>query len=175
MSGLVEKAKWSIHWTIDKFTDPYNDIAKRLRSGASLDVLRQLVAHTSQEDILGNCLLNIGISELWDIFIGNSINIFDNDYAQIGVGNSNTAALANQTDLLGSSTEYVEMDVSYPLVSSQTVIFRSTFGSSEANFSWQEFVIKQSTSGICLNRKVYNNGAKSSGMTWVVTVNIALS
>ena len=44
----------------------------------------------------------------------------------------------------------------------------------EANYAWNEWVVKQSTSAKCLNRKVESLGTKSSG-TWTLEVSITLS
>lgn len=126
----------------------------------------------------GNCLLNSGIDEIWDLVTGVSSgadHIFDNAHAQIGVGDSDTAADATQTDLQAASNKtYKGMESSYPTSTSQKATFKASFGDSEANYAWNEWVVKQSTSAICLNRKVENLGTKSSG-TWTLEVDITLS
>ena len=122
----------------------------------------------------GNCLLNTGIDEMWDLITGASSNHFDNSNAQIGVGDSDTAADASQTDLQGSNKTYKGMESGYPTSTSQKATFKSSFGSSEANYTWNEWVVKQSTSAVCLNRKVDSLGTKSSG-TWTLEVSITLS
>ena len=53
----------------------------------------------------GNCLLNIGIDEMWDLIVGDSANHFNNASAQIGVGDSSTAADATQTDLQAATNK----------------------------------------------------------------------
>ena len=126
----------------------------------------------------GNCLLNSGIDEIWDLVTGvvsGSDHIFDNAHAQIGVGDSDTAAEATQTDLQAASNKtYKGMESSYPLSTSQKVTLKASFGDAEANYNWNEWVVKQSTSAKCLNRKVENLGTKSSG-TWTLEVDITLS
>ena len=126
----------------------------------------------------GNCLLNSGIDVIWDLVTGvvsGSDHIFDNAHAQIGVGDSDTAAEATQTDLQAASNKtYKGMESSYPLSTSQKVTFKASFGDAEANYNWNEWVVKQSTSAKCLNRKVENLGTKSSG-TWTLEVDITLS
>lgn len=126
----------------------------------------------------GNCLLNTGIDEMWDLITGavsGADHIYDNSHAQIGVGDSNTAADATQTDLQAVTNKtYKGMEAGYPTSSSQKATFKSSFGSSEANYAWEEWVVKQSTSSICLNRKVDSLGTKSSG-TWTLEVTITLS
>jgi hypothetical protein len=123
----------------------------------------------------GNLLLNSGIDEMWDLIAGDSANHFDNTNARIGVGDSTTAADATQTDLQASTNKaYKAMDTGYPTSVSQKVTFKASFGDSEANFAWNEWVVKQATSGKCLNRKVESLGTKASG-TWTLEVNITLS
>lgn len=124
-----------------------------------------------------NCLLNTGINEMWDLVTGvvsGSDHIYDNSKAQIGVGNSNTAADPAQTDLQGASKTYKNMEATYPTSTSQKATFKSSFGTSDANYAWEEWVVKQQTSTICLNRKVESLGTKSSG-TWTLEVDITLS
>jgi len=126
----------------------------------------------------GNCLLNTGIDEIWDLVTGavsGASHIFDNAAAQIGVGDSTTAADATQTDLQAATNKtYKGMESGYPTSTSQKATFKASFGSSEANYAWEEWVVKQSTSSICLNRKVESLGTKSTG-TWTLEVEISLS
>ena len=123
----------------------------------------------------GNCLLNSGIDEMWDLICGDSANHFSNAGAQIGVGDSTTAASPSQTDLQAATNKtYKAMDSGYPTSTSQKATFKASFGASEANYAWNEWVVKQATSGKCLNRKVESLGTKSGG-TWTLQVDITLS
>jgi hypothetical protein len=123
----------------------------------------------------GNCLLNSGIDEMWDLIVGDSANHFSNSAAQIGVGDSSTAAAPVQTDLQASTNKtYKGMESGYPTTTAQKATFKASFSDSEANYAWNEWVVKQATSGKCLNRKVESLGTKSGG-TWTLEVNITLS
>jgi hypothetical protein len=122
----------------------------------------------------GNCLLNVGIDEMWDLICGDSANHFNNANAQIGVGDSSTAADPSQTDLQAANKTYKGMESGYPTSTDQKATFKASFGDSEANYAWNEWVVKQSASGKCLNRKVDALGTKSSG-TWTLEVSITLS
>ncbi len=126
----------------------------------------------------GNCLLNSGINEMWDLITGvvsGSGHIFDNAAAQIGVGDSSTAATPSQTDLQAATNKtYKGMESGYPTSTSQKATFKASFGESDANYAWNEWVVKQATSAKCLNRKVESLGTKSSG-TWTLEVSITLS
>lgn len=122
-----------------------------------------------------NCLLNTGIDEMWDLITGVSANHYTNTTAQIGVGDSSTAAVPTQTDLQAAVNKtYKGMEAGYPTSTSQKATFKASFGSAEANYAWNEWVVKQTTSGICLNRKVESLGTKSTG-TWTLEVSITLS
>ena len=126
----------------------------------------------------GNCLLNTGIDKIWDLVTGvvsGASHIYDNAAAQLGVGDSSTAAAATQTDLQAVTNKtYKGMEASYPTSTTQKATFKSSFGASEANYAWNEWVIKQSTSAVCLNRKVEALGTKVSG-TWTLEVDLSLS
>jgi hypothetical protein len=120
-------------------------------------------------------LLNTGIDEMWDLIAGDSANHFNNASSQIGVGDSNTAASPSQTDLQAATNKtYKSMDTGYPTSTSQKATFKASFGSDDANYAWNEWVVKQATSAKCLNRKVESLGTKSGG-TWTLEVSITLS
>jgi hypothetical protein len=123
----------------------------------------------------GNCLLNTGIDEMWDLIAGDSANHFNAANAQIGVGDSNTAAAATQTDLQAATNKtYKGMESGYPTSNTQKATYKASYGAGDANFTWNEWVVKQATSGKCLNRKVESLGTKSGG-TWTLEVSITLT
>ena len=125
----------------------------------------------------GNCLLNEGIAEFLLLLTGGVADAYSNANAYLGVGESTTAAAASQTGLSGSSKTYKAMEAGYPSISSQTVTWRSVFGSADANNAWQEFtVVNASTdTGDNLNRKVDDQGTKASGQTWTLDLAITFS
>ena len=152
---VKEGLKLKGHWTIERFNEDGKLIGK------------------SEFD---NVFLNSGINEIWKLVCGNAGTAFTNALATIGVGDSTTAEDPAQTDLQAVTNKtYKGMEASYPTSgTSQKATFQSSFGSADANYSWQEFVIKNSSSLICLNRKVSNQGTKVSGQTWVLTVELSL-
>jgi len=167
-----EIAKWLCRYRLSKYhqdIEPYR---------GREDEFHQLFQPYEVIEREGNCLLNTGIDEIWDLVTGavsGADHIFDNAAAQIGVGDSNTAANATQTDLQAATNKsYKGMESGYPTSTSQKATFKASFGSSEANYAWEEWVVKQSTSSICLNRKVESLGTKSTG-TWTLEVEISLS
>ena len=127
----------------------------------------------------GNLLLNEGIDELWALVCGTGAVKFDNTNANMGVGDSATAADATQTGLQAATNKlYKAMDASYPTYgASQKATWRSTFGSADANFVWNEITVCNTAAdtGKNLNRKVQAMGTKASGSTWVATLEVTLT
>jgi len=163
-----ESARWLCRFKLSKYRDDIEGYR-----GKEDEFHRQFKPYEVVEKE-GNLLLNSGIDEMWDLVVGDSANHFNNASTQIGVGDSSTPAAAAQTDLQGTSKTYKAMDTGYPTSTSQKATFKASFGDSEANYAWNEWVVKQSVSGKCLNRKVESLGTKASG-TWTLEVNVTLS
>jgi len=107
--------------------------------------------------------------------VGNSITPFNNANAHIGVGDGTAAFNASQTDLQGTNKARKAMDSGYPTLATNVMEFRSTFGTSEANFAWQEWgVFNASAGGTMMNRKVESLGTKTSAQSWQITATITL-
>lgn len=127
----------------------------------------------------GNLMLNAGLTRLNNLLIGAGGTAFNSTNARIGVGISNTAASAGQTDLQGASKRFNLVDSISN--SGQVITAVATFGSSDANFAWEEWGIDNGTASgntvtaPLLNRKVVTMGTKASGSTWVLTVTITTS
>lgn len=102
---------------------------------------------------------------------------FNNSNAYIGVGDSTTAFNASQTDLVAATNKTRKaMQATYPQGSTNVITFRSTFGTSDANYAWQEWgVFNASSGGTMLNRKVESLGTKTSAQTWDFTVTLTFS
>lgn len=170
-----ETAHWKCQYKIEKRE---GDINECLTPAQRLVFLEQIKPY---EIIEGNhnCLLNSGINEMWDLITGvvsGASHIFNNAAATIGIGDSNAAADATQTDLQAAVNKtYKGMEAAFPTSTAQKATFKSSFGSAEANYAWEEWVVKQSTSAKCINRKVESMGTKTSGSTWTIEVSITLS
>ena len=127
----------------------------------------------------GNLLLNEGITTLLNLLTGSTSTVeipFNNANSYLAVGNSSAAAAAGQTDLQGTN-KYKAMTATYPQIASQTVTFRATFGSTEANFNWREFSVANGASGASknLNRKVSVQGSKVLSQSWTLDLAITFS
>lgn len=131
-----------------------------------------------QVKMFGNVLLNEGITALQNLLTGAAETNFGNANAYLGVGDSTTAAAAAQTGLQASTNKlYKAMESGYPTIAAQTTTWRAVFGSSEANFDWEEFTVANGNSDAAdnLNRLVSDQGTKASGQTWTLDLAITWS
>lgn len=106
-----------------------------------------------------------------------SIAFFNNANAYIGVGDSSTAFSSAQTDLQAASNKVRKaMDATYPTRSNNALTFRATYGTSDANFAWNEWaVFNGSSGGTMMNRAVSSLGTKVNTATWQLTVTITFT
>jgi hypothetical protein len=128
-----------------------------------------------------NALMYGGASVLWHRLIGGTtVDEFDNTNAHIGVGDSSSPESPGQTNLLGANKDRQPMEATFPTHTdgttngSQTVTFKSEWGSGDGNFAWNEVgLFNAASGGRMLNRRVVNLGTKSGG-TWTVTLSLTL-
>jgi len=152
-----------------------------LRNGGSIEEAVNLFGHRylGREAFKGNVALNEGLQLLADIIAGidTTSNKWDNSNAYLGVGDSSTAEDASQTGLQGTNKTFKGMDDGYPSRSGQTLEWRATFESGDANHDWKEFTVVNASddNGTNLNRKVADKGTKSSGETWTLSLQITFS
>lgn len=176
---MKDSVSYKANWKIAKFSDHDGRIAEALRSGKSVEeVSKQFAIVPNIESIPGNIGLNEGLAELIEILCGIGGTTYSHDNAYIGVGDSSTVESASHTGLQASTNKaYAAMDETYPQRSNQTAVWRATFGSSAANFAWQEYTIVNAATdaGKNLNRKVASKGTKESGETWTLELQITFS
>jgi hypothetical protein len=178
--NVLDRLSWKTEWQIHKFKDPNNEIATLLQNGAKIeDMIRQFPeAFIGVEIIEGNLGLNEGLGELIDIICGlGTPTKWDNANARLGVGDSNATPSATQIGLQGTNKTWKAMDSGYPSRSAQTAEWRATFGSGDANYSWQEYSVVNAAddTGKNLNRCVADKGTKSSGESWTLSLKITFS
>lgn len=176
MTKQAEGIQWQVKWSVEKYDGDWT--AEEIEAGLAADALTEVIERE------GNLLVYGGASALWERLIGTSVTAFDNTNSYLGVGDSTTAAAATQTDLQAATNKLRKaMDATYPqhtdgtgASSNAQIVYRSTYGSSDANFAWQEWALfNASTAGRMLNRKVESLGTKASGTTWVLTVTLSLA
>lgn len=160
---MEDRITWGCHTKVEKYDD----------DGKLLDVI----------EVEGNLLLTGGASALWERLIGTGVTAFDATNAFLGVGNSSTAEATTQTTLQGGASTLLKgMDATYPqhsdstsVVGAKSIVYKATFGSSDANFAWNEWgIFNAASGGRMLNRKVESLGTKATG-TWVLTVTLSLA
>ncbi|MEM0325808.1 MAG: hypothetical protein QW733_02080 [Desulfurococcaceae archaeon] len=177
---MRESGKGTSTTILFKFKDPDGWIYQVSRSGAKLAELEQEFKRYLEEKrkILGNVFLNEGINYIWTAVCGGSFTPLSSTNAYIGVGDGTAPENPAQTGLQGANKYYKGMDTGYPIYGSdQKAVFRSTFGSDEANFAWNEWTVANGSGDqyININRKVENLGTKTQGSTWILTVELRIA
>lgn len=121
-------------------------------------------------------LTNVGRNHLTGLAIGEALTAFNNANARLGVGDSNTAFAAAQTDLQAAANKFRKaMDATYPQRTTNVLTFRASFATGEANFAWEEVgIFNAAAAGEMLNRKVQSLGTKVSGV-WELTATITVN
>lgn len=174
MPNTHEPVMWRCHTKVERYFGADSELRAADPSIAPDDIV----------EVEGNLLVIGGASALWERLIGTSVTAFDNTNAYLGVGDSTTAAADTQTDLQAATNKLRKaMDATYPLhtdttgtAGSKSITYRSTFGTSDANYAWQEWAIfNASAAGRMLNRKVESLGTKTSAATWTLTVTLSLA
>jgi hypothetical protein len=165
---------------INKFVDKDGTVAKLLQSGKSIEEIMELFPDRflGEERHEGNILVNVGIQGLWKLACGLSSppGAWSNANAKIRVGTGTGSASASDTAATFTSPVDKAMDTGYPQLSGQTISFKATYGSGDANQAWNEFgVINSDATPVLLNRFVTSKGTKSSGETWSIEIQITLS
>lgn len=137
-----------------------------------------------------NTLMNGGVSLLWALAMNATgagagvLAYLNNANAAIGAGDGTAAVADVQNNLQGVNRLRVAVDAGYPqhtdgtATGSKTITFRSTFGTAQANYDWQEVGVFNSAtdaSGRMLNRKLQAIGVKSNTVSRIVTASITIA
>jgi len=140
----------------------------------------------------GNLLVTAGLALITSLIEGGAGTPFAHADAIVGVGTSTTAAAVGDTALgadNSSNAYYQQADASYPTQANGVMTCQCTFGTSSANYAWNEWCLATGSGGITagdhlsavagsvvmLNHKVATLGTKSSGSSWVFVGTITLS
>jgi len=160
---VTETIGYSPVWRIEKFED---DDAVQANNPYSVS------------DFEGNLLVTEGLTLLTTLITGGSGTAWTNAAARLGVGDSTTAAAVGQTALQASSNKtFKAQEATFPTTAAGVITWKSSFGSSDANFAWNEFcVVNAATdSGTLLNRLVSAQGTKVTGQTWTLQLQVTFS
>lgn len=123
-------------------------------------------------------ITTVGAQKAADGLTGlNSLTLFNNANAYIGVGDSSTAFSASQTDLQAASNKTRQgMDSTYPSGSAGVITFSATFATGSANYAWNEWgVFNAASSGSMLSRKVESLGTKTSAQSWQIQATLTFA
>ncbi len=123
-----------------------------------------------------NMLLTAGVNQLWQIVTGQGGVLFSAANAYVAVGDSTSTATASQTDLQASTNKLRKQVSAAPTISNNVVTFSASYGTSDANFAWNEFgVANASSGGTLLNRFVSGLGTKSNSASWTINIAVTIS
>lgn len=157
---IVYKAAWVIH----KYASDEDYASNRPYAVSRFD---------------GNLLLNEGKARLHNLLTGVAGANYGNAAAYLGVGDSAVAEQVTDTGLLAAVNKFWRpMEATYPIwTAPNKTTWRSVFGTTEANYAWNEFtVVNASTdTGDNLNRKTSAQGTKTAGQTWTLDLEITWS
>jgi hypothetical protein len=122
-------------------------------------------------------ITNTGAILAAQCLMNDSATFLNSTNSHLGVGDSSTAFAAAQTDLQASSNKLRKaMESGYPTRSSGALTFRSLFGTSDANFAWNEWaVFNASSSGTMFSRKVESLGTKTNTQSWQLTATVTVA
>jgi hypothetical protein len=162
-----ESQKFKILWTLEKWNKSEDHLAGMLPDETVYAPKNLLV--TGGINMMLSLLTSIG-----------NFTPYGSGTAQLRVGNGSTAAASGDTDLSGGSLDVSAMDAGFPTVSVTTATWRATYGSSQANFVWNEVAVQNQSGSVgsftrILNHKVQNFGTKASGSTWTLTLTVTIS
>jgi len=115
--GAFDYGRHYSQFTIHKFRDPKDRVARAAIDGVSMDeIIREFDTLLAIKRFRGNVLLNAGINILWTLVAGSGATLYNNANAYIGVGDSTTAAVATQNALQASTNKaYAGMNGGYPV------------------------------------------------------------
>ena len=122
-------------------------------------------------------LTNAGAVLVATCLMNDSATFMNASNAHLGVGDSSTAFSAAHTDLQAASNKLRKaMEASYPTRSAGALTLRSLYGTSEANFAWNEWgSFNASSGGTMVTRKVESLGTKTSAQSWQLTATITFA
>lgn len=121
-----------------------------------------------------NILTTVGATLLLNLLVGAGGTAYNVTNGYLGVGTGSTAAAAAQTTLVTETTRVV-FDAA-PVVSTNTVTFKSTFGTAVANVAWSELAtFNASSAGTMLNRLQGTYGTKTSSASWTLSMALSIS
>lgn len=198
---MFESVKWTPVARIDKYSPEVVDELTRILGyePTASDFQRFNADPYAVTEVEGNQLVAGGLAMITSALTNGSFDPLTptaSGRAFVGVGDSSTLATNSQSDLQASTNKYYNtFDTSgitrvTTNVTNDSIQGVSTFGSSVANFAWNEWAWFTTTTGTITpgtginvssgtetmwNRKVASMGTKASGASWVFTTKVTFS
>lgn len=139
----------------------------------------------------GNVLVTVGLTRIIKLIAGEAVDPFNFAKGIVGVGSSNTAGAPGDTNLLGASKYFEDLDAAPNTATAGVLSASATFIGGVAEFSWQEWCIGVAANAdvtpaatlsgaggatsIILNRKAQDLGIKGANSTWTLQMSVTLS
>ena len=184
--GLSEPAHGTTRWRVDRWDEDQTDwVARRCQGqpdAADFGLLG--VDPYLTTELTGNLITNAGWTRLLNLLIGTgSTQAADATHTRIGVGDSNTAEAYTDTALTAATNKLYKLVSGAGTVGTRTLSFAATFGTSDANWAWNEFGIdigatadSTTVAAVFLNHKAgIAQGTKASGQTWTATATLTFT
>jgi hypothetical protein len=181
---------WRAHALVEKW-DPEQTAWATERLGfepKAADFDRLKIRPYDYAEAAGNLATTAGLNRITSLIIAAGGQAATNTATRLGTGDSSTAAAIGDTDLgaaAGSTHRWFQvMDATFPTQANGVLTFKSTFGTADGNYAWQEWGVDVAaptvTSGntvnaLLLNHKIASLGTKVSGATWALTATLTIS
>jgi len=178
--NIIEDLKTNTLWRIIKYADPgKKELADRCGDPFKYcevsEFERNLIVDVGKEELLKGLMAQNNSAG------GGGYLFFNNANSHLGVGTSNTAVAASQTNLLGTPV-WIQCDVNFPQDNTpggpyDGTLWQATAGSAVANFAWEEFGLANGndpgTSGVLFNRRISSEGTKAAPNIWIIQMLIS--
>lgn len=191
----LDGIKWTPSARIQKYSPGVvEELTRLLGHEPTADDFTRLGADPfAVTEIEGNLLTTAGLGHLTTVLTDNTATeVISTARSFLGVGDSSTAAAVTDTALVAATNKYYQTLDSVTrqttTVTNDSVQAVATYGTSIANYAWNEWVLGSSTGGtltagtslpgtgnFIYNRKVASMGTKASGASWTFTVTIKFS
>lgn len=188
MTSFPERGAHRTFLRIDKWDEEQSEWVKRHSGLLAPDAWHFHQLRVRPYDALEHEDCNLVTDAGWNLLMknvaGTAGTLFSATVGRIGAGDSSTAAAYTDTALNAATNKLYKLISAAPTVGATHtagLVFAATFGSTQANFAWNEFGTDQGTAdgttvtAVFFNHGVASNGTKVSGQTWAATETITWS
>lgn len=190
-TALEESGFGTTRWTVERWDEEQTAWAmKRLALRSIPPELTDKVFHAmrvkpySVTEVVGNLITNAGWTRLMNLLTNQgATQAMDATHTRIGVGDSNTAETYADTAFGATTNKLYKLVSGAGTLGTRTLAFSATFGTSDANWAWNEFGLDigatadSTTVAACFfNHKAgIAQGTKASGQTWTATATLTFT